>query len=454
MTIQLPLLMHIPDGYLSPATCAVLYALAIPFLVVASSQVRKTVGGRSVPLLAVFSAFSFAIMMFNVPVPGGTTAHAAGGTLIAIVLGPWAAVIATSVALVLQALFFGDGGVTAIGANVFNMGVVLPVAGYAVYRLVAGRSEMMSQRRVVAAAVGSYVGITVAALLVGVELGLQPHLWSTNGVPDYSPYGFSTAIPSMMLSHMAGASFVEAAVTAMGVAYLQKSFPEVLLRRRPRGTEPSERGAQLNPWIPVAGLTAVAAVAVFLAGLVRSGGSLADWANLDWSSVNWRDAGLTVLVSGVLSAIVLPLLYLGLRGRPGVRGAVLVLAGLMIWAPIGLIAPGGAFGEDTSATPAEVAAAVQARDAGDATLFDALPDVNKECACVPNKINNVTFANRTLLSGYELPFIGANAPAWKQNVGYQAAGLAGVAALAVVGLALVALVRWLLPEAPPDWRTA
>jgi cobalt/nickel transport system permease protein len=171
-------------------------------------------------------------MMFNVPVPGGTTAHGVGGTLVAIVLGPWAAVISTSVALVIQALFFGDGGITAIGANCFNMGIVLPMTGFFTYKILAGNSDMLSQRRVVAAAIGSYVGITLAALCVGIELGIQPHIASSHGIPDYSPYGFTTAIPSMVVAHAFGASFVEAAITALGIAYLAKSFPEILLKRQ------------------------------------------------------------------------------------------------------------------------------------------------------------------------------------------------------------------------------
>ncbi len=222
--------MHIPDGYISPATAGVMYMAAAPFWIIAAEKVRKVLSGRTVPLLSVFAAFTFAIMMFNVPVPGGTTAHGVGGTLTAIILGPWASVITTSVALVLQALFFGDGGITAIGANCFNMAIVLPFVGYGTYKLIAGDSDVFSQRRIIAAAIGSYVGITVAALLVGIELGIQPDLWSTNGVPDYSPYGLSTAIPSMLLAHVAGASFVEAAITALAVGYIQQSFPEILQR--------------------------------------------------------------------------------------------------------------------------------------------------------------------------------------------------------------------------------
>ena len=112
--------MHIPDGYLSPQTCAVAYAAAGPTWVVASRKVSRVVTTRNVPLLAMFAAISFLVMMFNIPIPDGTTAHAVGAVIVALVLGPWAAVIAVSVALLFQALLFGDGGVLAYGANVLN----------------------------------------------------------------------------------------------------------------------------------------------------------------------------------------------------------------------------------------------------------------------------------------------------------------------------------------------
>ena len=91
-----------------------------------------------VPLLSVFAAFSFIVMMFNLPLPGGTTGHAVGVGIAAIVLGPWAAILAISIALVIQALLFGDGGITAIGANCFNMAILGSLTAYGVYRLVAG----------------------------------------------------------------------------------------------------------------------------------------------------------------------------------------------------------------------------------------------------------------------------------------------------------------------------
>src|SRR5512135_3926299 len=122
--------MHIPDGYLSPIFSLGTGVVTVPAWAVATQKVKKVLNNRTVPLLAIFAALSFTIMMFNIPVPGGTTAHAVGGTLIAIVLGPWAAVLGVSTALIIQALFFGDGGILAIFANCLNMGVILPFVGY------------------------------------------------------------------------------------------------------------------------------------------------------------------------------------------------------------------------------------------------------------------------------------------------------------------------------------
>lgn len=444
--------MHVPDGYLSPATCGVLYAAATPFWAVAVARVRRAVGGRTVPLLAIFSAFAFAIMMFNVPVPGGTTAHAVGGTFAAVVIGPWAAVISTSVAIIIQALFFGDGGIMAMGANALNMGVLLPLAGYAFYRIIAGRSSMLSERRVVAAAIGAYVGITVAALAVGVELGVQPDLYSHNGVPDYSPYGLSTAIPAMLVAHVFGASFVEAAVTALGLAYLQRSYPELLLRGKPIPTETDIRTRRVSPWLVAGALAAATAVVVFIAGLV-TGGSIDAWGGLDWTGINWRDVALTVAVSALISAVALPAVTFSLAHRKAWRGPALIFSAIVIWAPMGLIAPAGAFGEDQSASQADVRAALEARARGDAALYDALPAVNRECDCVPARMSSGG-SKTTLFSGYEPPWVSANDPAWKQNLGYQAAALLGFVLLGGALFAAYRAGRWMLPAAPPDWRTA
>ncbi|HER43199.1 MAG TPA: cobalamin biosynthesis protein CbiM, partial [Candidatus Eisenbacteria bacterium] len=122
--------MHIPDGYISPHTSGVFYIVSIPLLGLSLRMVRSRLKQNQVPLLAMLAAFSFLVMMFNIPLPGGTTGHAIGGVLIAILVGPWPALLSVSLALAVQALFFGDGGIIALGANIFNLAFVMPMIGY------------------------------------------------------------------------------------------------------------------------------------------------------------------------------------------------------------------------------------------------------------------------------------------------------------------------------------
>ena len=225
--------MHIPDGYLGPITCVAGYAAMVPIWAIASNKVKKTLQAKQVPLLAIGAAFSFVIMMFNVPIPGGTTGHAVGAVLVAILLGPWAATIAVSVALVIQALLFGDGGLTAIGANCFNMAFVLPFVGYAVYRTISGNSPITAMRRVVAAGIAGYIGLVTASLCAGIEFGLQPLLHHTaSGQALYCPYGLKVAITAMVGEHALIFGWVELIATALVVKYLQKQEPGLLQANR------------------------------------------------------------------------------------------------------------------------------------------------------------------------------------------------------------------------------
>jgi cobalt/nickel transport system permease protein len=223
--------MHIPDGYLGPATYGTMYVATVPFWVVASWKLNKTLKAKQAPYLAIGAAFSFVIMMFNIPIVGGTTGHATGATLIAILLGPWAAIISVSVALIIQAMLFGDGGVTSIGANCFNMAIAGGLVGYGIYRLLAVRSEVTSRRRWIAGAVAAYVSLNVSALLAAVQLGVQPLLEKTPaGQPLYSPFPLSIAVPAMAFEHLVLFGFVEAAVTALVIKYFQKNDSDMLAR--------------------------------------------------------------------------------------------------------------------------------------------------------------------------------------------------------------------------------
>jgi cobalt/nickel transport system permease protein len=267
--------MHIPDGYLSPATAIVLFLLVLPFWVRGVRVLRQRMSSRNVPLIALFAAFSFVIMMFNVPLPGGTTGHAVGGALAAIILGPEIATIAISIALIMQAFFFGDGGILALGANCFNMAVVLPYVSYAIYQAVASKSEVTSTRRVWGAALAGYLGLTVAAFLTGVEFGIQPALFHTaQGAPLYAPYPLAVAIPAMVLPHMAVASWVEAMLTGAVVAYLQRANrPALLLVTQPQlSGEAGTFGRLRALWIGLA----VLVVATPL-GLLAPGTAWGEW---------------------------------------------------------------------------------------------------------------------------------------------------------------------------------
>jgi cobalt/nickel transport system permease protein len=224
--------MHIPDGYLGPQTYAVLDVAMIPIWAVAGAKVKRALKAKQVPLMALAAAFSFVVMMFNVPVIGGSTGHAVGATLVAILLGPWAAVIAISISLVVQALIFGDGGITAIGANVLNMAVIMPFVGFYLYRLVSG-DRPSPGRRMVAAGVGSYVGIVVAAIAAGVEFGIQPLIAHTaTGQALYAPYPLSVAVPAMALEHLLFFGPLEALVTVGIVAVLARQ-DSALLEMKP-----------------------------------------------------------------------------------------------------------------------------------------------------------------------------------------------------------------------------
>ena len=217
--------MHIPDGYLSPQTYVPLFGGTLVCWSVALKKMKEQLATRQIPYLAMAAAFSFLIMMFNVPIPGGTTGHAVGAGIIAMLLGPWTAVIAVSVVLIIQAVVFGDGGITAIGANCFNMAVVMPFVSYWTFKLVRARST--NPRRLGAAAFFSgYVGLSAASLLTALEFGIQPLIArGPDGLPLYAPYPLSVALPAMALGHLLLFSLVEGVVSVLLFRYFLKHDP-------------------------------------------------------------------------------------------------------------------------------------------------------------------------------------------------------------------------------------
>jgi cobalt/nickel transport system permease protein len=285
--------MHIPDGYLSPATCAILYGGAAPFWYTALRRVKKGLATRLVPLLSVMAALTFVVMMFNLPLPGGTTGHAVGVGIATIILGPWASVLAISIALVIQAVFFGDGGITTLGANCFNMAIVGSLVAYAVYRLAAGRAALTSTRRVVAAGLAGYTAINASALCAAVEFGIQPLFFKdASGAPLYAPYPLSIAIPAMMIGHLTFAGLAELVLSAGVVAYLQKANPSLLKLTAPAHRSPDDEAvAGQGVWRAVRPLWAGLALLLVLTplGILAAGTAWGEWSARDFSNLRGRE---------------------------------------------------------------------------------------------------------------------------------------------------------------------
>ena len=220
--------MHIPDGYLSPQTYVPLFGASFVCWSVALKKLKKELSTKQVPYLAMAAVFSFLIMMFNIPIPGGTSGHAVGAGIIAVLLGPWTAVIAVSVVLIIQAFVFGDGGITAIGANCVNLAVVMPFVSHWVFRLIKGNSTAPF-RLSAAAFFSGYIGLSVSAILVAIQLGIQPLIaQGPNGQPLYAPYPLSVALPVMALEHLLLFGIVEGVVTVLLFKYFMKSEPELI----------------------------------------------------------------------------------------------------------------------------------------------------------------------------------------------------------------------------------
>ena len=273
--------MHIPDGYLSPSTCAALYGGTVAAWYVCLKRLKRVLLTRIVPLISVFAAFAFVVMMFNLPLPGGTTGHALGVTIAAIVLGPAGAILATSVALGLQALLFGDGGITTLGANCFNMAVIGVLVAYACYRALAARAPIDARRRVIAAGIAGYLAANASALAAAFELGIQPALFhDASGAPLYAPYPLKIAIPAMMIGHLTFAGIAEAAISAGLVAYLQVADPSLLSATSGLGgiLGLSRRRASSRPvW------AAVALLLIFTPlGILATGKAWGEWAPSDF----------------------------------------------------------------------------------------------------------------------------------------------------------------------------
>jgi cobalt/nickel transport system permease protein len=164
--------MHIPDGFLSAPVWVAAGALSAAAVAASSARLGRTMQEKQVPLMGVTAAFIFAAQMVNFPIASGTSGHLVGGVLAALLLGPWAGTLVMTAVLVVQALLFQDGGITALGANVLNMGVLPCLLGFVAYRLL--RRLFSGTRGALASAfLTAWLMVVLSALLASVQIALS-----------------------------------------------------------------------------------------------------------------------------------------------------------------------------------------------------------------------------------------------------------------------------------------
>ncbi|MGB5594602.1 MAG: cobalt transporter CbiM [Crocosphaera sp.] len=208
--------LHIPDGFLSPSVSLFCWVITIVLITISLKKVQKDYQERAVPLMGVSAAFIFAAQMINFPIPGGTSGHLVGGTLAGILLGPWAGTLVVTVVFIVQAVLFQDGGLTVLGANILNMGLLGTFCGYYLYksiRFTLGRRSWKIMT--VATVVAAWCSVVIAAIMTAVELAL------------------SGTVP-LMVSMIAMVSWHivigvgEAIITLIAVGFVWRSRPDLL----------------------------------------------------------------------------------------------------------------------------------------------------------------------------------------------------------------------------------
>lgn len=214
--IQPQLALHIPDGFLSLPVNLVTWILAIALIALSLNRVQKEYQERAVPLMGVCAAFIFAAQMINFPIPGGTSGHLLGGTLAGVLLGPWAGSLVMTVVFIVQAFVYQDGGITVLGANITNMGLIGTFCGYYLYRTIRYTLGRDTWRGIgVGTAVAAWTSVIVAAILCALQLALSGTV--TLGIALAAMAGWHVLI-----------AIGEALITVVAVSFIWRNRPDLL----------------------------------------------------------------------------------------------------------------------------------------------------------------------------------------------------------------------------------
>ena len=214
-----PVFMHIPDGFLSLPVSILCWLFAIPMISLAIHRTRS-LGEHQIPLMGIMSAFIFAAQMINFPVAGGTSGHLIGGTLSAILLGPWAGMLVLTAVIIVQGLLFQDGGLLVMGANILNMGVLSVIVGYGLYRMIQGSNRGV---RLVVIGVAAWLSVMTGALATSLELWLS------------GTARLDLVMPAMLGIH-ALIGFGEALITVAALVLIFQTRPDLLEGQNIRAT--------------------------------------------------------------------------------------------------------------------------------------------------------------------------------------------------------------------------
>lgn len=232
-----PAPLHIPDGFLSVVIALVFWAITAITVGLAISKTNKSLGEKQVPLMGIMAAFIFAAQMLNFPVLGGTSGHFLGGALAAIVLGPWAGILVMTAVIALQGLLFQDGGLLAMGANIFNMGLLTAMIGYGLYRSVLNQNKTV---RLAVAGTAAWLSTVASALTASLQLWLS-------GATQ-----LQIVVPAMLGVHVL-IGLGEAIITVAALAFILQTRPDLL-----DSQAVADKGGR--GWVVVGGIVALATV--------------------------------------------------------------------------------------------------------------------------------------------------------------------------------------------------
>ncbi len=209
--------MHIPDGFIDLKTAVSTGVVSAGGMAAAIYKVKQFFKARVIAMMGIIAALIFACQMINFTIPGGTSGHLLGGALAAIILGPYAGSIVLAVVLIVQCFVFMDGGVVALGANIFNMAIIGVYGSYLVYRLI-GKISKSRVNFYISTAAAAWLSVVVASFFAALELGFS------------GTYAMGVTMKAMVLVHMV-IGVGEALITTAVVAFIDKIRPDLILTR-------------------------------------------------------------------------------------------------------------------------------------------------------------------------------------------------------------------------------